>query len=261
MNAKILLLIASAALCAGCFSSQFNPATNRQETLMYDDDREKSLGASVALSVEKQLEFNMEVDVNERVERILKRIEAVADRKDVVYVIHVIEDDEVNAFSLPGGYIYIYKGLIDRVKNDDQLAGVIAHEVAHVTAKHAIKRLQGAYGATVLTGVAIVSGNGQVAAGIDLAASSVFFANSREDEFESDELGIRYMKQAGYDPVHMATMLNILLEYQAKQPPRRFSYWRSHPYIPQRIARAEAKVKGRTEYREYLNLTGEDRFR
>lgn len=254
------LLIAIVCLCSGC-ASQFNPATNRQETLMYDDDREKAIGASVALSVEKQLKFSYEIDVNERVEKILNRLEPVADRKDVVFTIFVVDDDEVNAFSLPGGYLYINKGLIERVKNDDQLAGVIAHEMAHVTAKHSIKRLQGAYGATILTGAAIASGNGEFAAGIDLAASSVFFANSREDEFEADELGIKYMKSAGYDPIHMASMLQILLDYQNKQPPRRFSYWRTHPYIPQRIARADARVKGRTEYREYLNLTGEERYR
>ena len=246
-------------LLSGC-STEFNPATNRQETLLYGDEKEKSLGASVALQVEKDFSIDTDVDVNERVEKILDKIAAVCDRKDLVYTIRVIDkDDEVNAFSLPGGYIFVYKGLIDRISSDDQLAAVIAHEVAHVTAKHAMKRLQGAYSAMALEGLAIASGSGAAAAGIDLAASSVLFQNSRADEFEADRLGVKYMHQAGYDPSQMRAMLGKLLEYQAKLPPRPLSYWRTHPYIPQRMAAAASEANGQAGFRDYLNLTGEEK--
>ena len=228
---------------SGC-TSEYNLATGRQETLLYGDEKEKSIGASISAQVEKELPIDTDVDINERVEKVLKKIAAVCDRQDLVYTIHVIDKDEVNAFSLPGGYVYVFKGLIDRIANDDQLASVIGHEVGHVTAKHAMKRLQGAYGATVLTGLAIASGNGAVVAGVDLTASSLLFANSREDEFEADRLGIKYMKKAGYDPLQMRAMLGKLLEYQTKQPRQPLAYWRTHPYIPQRMAQAEAEAKG-----------------
>ncbi len=253
-----LIIIFILLLAGGC-TTEFNPATGRQESLMYGDDKEKSIGASVALQVEKTMPINTEIDINERVEKILAKIVSVADRQDVVYSIRVIDEDEMNAFSLPGGYIYINKGLIDRVGNDDQLAAVIAHELAHVVAKHSMKRLQGAYGATLLTGAAIFSGSGELAAGVSLASSSLLFQNSREDEFEADRLGIKYMRQAGYDSSQMKPMLRKLSDYQDKQSLRPLNYWRTHPYLPQRMARADAAAKDGMEFRDYLNITGEER--
>lgn len=226
---------------------------------MYGDDKESAIGASVALAVEKELHLNYEVDVNLRVEKILKRIVAVCERKDITYTIRVIDDEQMNAFSLPGGYIFINKGLIDRVKNDNQLASVIAHEVAHVTAKHAMKRLQGSYGATILQGAAIVSGSGALAAGAALTSNSLLFANSRQDEFEADKLGVVYMKKAGYDATQMRAMLGELLNYVAKQPARPMSYWRTHPFIPQRMAQADIAANGKSEFKDYLNITGEEK--
>ncbi|MBI3314634.1 MAG: M48 family metalloprotease [Candidatus Omnitrophica bacterium] len=246
------------AFLCGCFS-EFNPATGREETLMYGDEKEKNIGAAASVQVEKTVKLNTDVDVNERAEKILKRIVAVCDRKDLVYTVRVIEDDAVNAFSLPGGYVYVNKGLVDLVTNDDQLVAVIAHEVAHITAKHAMKRLQGAYGALVLQGAAIASGQGGMAAGVGIAADSLLFANSREDEFEADRLGVRYMKRAGYDPSQMRVMLGKLLEHQMKEPPRPFTYWRTHPFIPQRMARANEAAKGAAGFRDYLNITGEEK--
>ncbi len=243
---------------SGC-SSEFNSATGRQESLMYGDEKEKNIGASVALEVEKTKKFVTEVDANERAEKILKRIVAACDRQDLVYTVRIIDDDLMNAFSLPGGYVYLYKGLMDRIENDDQLASVVAHEVAHITAKHALKRLQGAYGAMVLQGAAIASGHGGLAAGVGLAADSILFQNSREDEFEADRLGVRYMKGAGYDASQMRSMLSALLEHQMKEPLRPFSYWRTHPYIPQRMAKAAEAAKGAVEFRDYLNITGEEK--
>ncbi len=240
----------------GCFS-EFNPATGREETLLYGDEKEKSIGAATSLQVEKTVKLNTDVDVNERAEKILKRVIAVCDRKDLVYTVRVVEDDAINAFSLPGGYVYVNKGLVDLITNDDQLAAVIAHEVGHITAKHAMKRLQGAYGAMVLEGAAIASGQGGMVAGVGIAADSLLFANSREDEFEADRLGVRYMKRAGYDPSQMRVMLGKLLEHQMKEPLRPFTYWRTHPFIAQRMARAAQAANGAAGFRDYLNITGE----
>lgn len=245
---------------SGC-TTEYNTALERQETLMFTDDKEMNLGASIALQVEKTIKIDNEVDINARVEKILKKIVAVCDRKDLVYTIRVVDDkDTMNAFSLPGGYVYIYKGLIDKMDNDDQLAGVIGHEVGHIVAKHALKRLQAAYGTTILEGAAIVSRSGGLAAGLDLTASSIFFLNSREDEFQADRLGLKYMALAGYDPRQMRVMLAKLLEEQNKKGPQAMAYWRTHPYIPLRMAKVDAQANGgKSQFKDYLNLTGEER--
>ncbi len=252
-----LWIPAFAGMTIGC-STEFNPATGRQETLM-GDEKEASIGASAALQVEKTMKMDLDVDVNERAERILRRIAAVADRKDLVYTIRVVNEDEMNAFSLPGGYVYLFRGLMDRIKSDDELASVVAHEVAHITARHAMKRLQGSYGALVMQGAAIATGDPALIASVGLGAPSILLVNSREDEFEADRLGVRYMRMAGYDPMQMKSMLGKLLKYQADKGPRRLVYWRTHPYIPQRMAQAAVEARGKAEFREYLNITGEEK--
>lgn len=260
MKKTVFAMTLALIFFAGC-TTEYNTALQRQETLMFNDDKEMNLGASIALSVEKTMKIDNEVDINARAEKILKQIVAVCDRKDLVYTIRVIDDkDTMNAFSLPGGYVYVYKELVDKMDNDDQLAGVIGHEVGHIVAKHALKRLQAAYGTTILEGAAIASHSGALASGIDLTASSIFFQNSREDEFQADRLGVKYMKLAGYDPHQMRVMLRKLLAEQNKKGPQPMSYWRSHPYISQRMAKVDAEANGgKGQFKDYLNLTGEER--
>lgn len=240
----------------GC-STEYNLATQKQETLLYGSEREMSIGAAISQSFDKQLTLNTDVDVNERVEKILKKIAAVCDRQELIYTIKVIDEDLLNAVSLPGGYIYVYKGLIDKVDNDDQLASVIAHEVGHITAKHAIKRMQSMYGDTFLKLLAMQTTNGQFARGVGVATTSIFFEHARVDEYQSDELGIKYMKKAGYNSTEMANMLKKLKAQEAKEPSTPFSYWRTHPYLTQRIAAARQVSSQELGFKDYLNLTGE----
>ncbi len=240
---------------SGC-TTEYNLATEKQETLLYGTDKENSIGAAMAHDFEKQIKLDTDVDINERVQKILKRIVEICDRKELVYSIKVIDEDKLNAMSLPGGYVYIYKGLVDAVKSDDELAGVIGHEVGHITAKHAMKRLQNIYGYTILQIAALQTHSGGFAGGVGLAATAIFTEFSQSDEYEADRLGLKYMRKAGYNPQAMKTMLSKLYEKEVKEPAQPYSYWRTHPYLPQRIA-AVNKETGQMEFRDYLNLTGE----
>lgn len=251
----MLFITLSFSSCA----TEYNLATQQEETLLYGSEREKNIGAGMAQEIDKQIKLCTDVDVNERVERILKRIVAVCDRQELVYTIKVIDEDLLNALSLPGGYVYIYKGLIDKVKNDDELASVIAHEVGHITAKHSIKRMQSMYGDLLLQAAAIATTDGEFAAGVNVALSSLFFAHAREDEYQADSLGIKYMKKAGYNPEGMVDMLKILKSHQDKERSTPYSYWRTHPYLTQRIASAGKYTNQDLNFREYLNLTGENK--
>ncbi len=241
----------------GC-TSQYNLATRQEETLLHGTEKEIKIGEGVAQQIETHYTISSNVEDNERVQRVLDRIVEVCDRQELVYVIRVIDEDTVNAVSLPGGYIYIFKGLLDKLETDDQLAGVIAHEVAHIAAKHAMKRLQAAYGYALLAVVSVASGDGDLAQGAQVAYMSVFLAHSREDEFQSDELGVKYMKKAGYDPQAMIEVLTILRDNEKKEPLRELSYWRTHPYLGERISSANKNISGELHFRDYLNLMGNE---
>jgi predicted Zn-dependent protease len=224
---------------------------------MYDTDKEVKIGEAIAPQIEAQFKILTDIDVNERVERILDRIVAVCDRKDLVYFIKVLDDDPINAVSLPGGYVYVFRGLIDKAESDDELAGVIAHEVGHITARHGVKRMQAAYAAMLLQ-VASTQAGGRVASGVNLALNSLFMEYSQEDEFEADRLGVKYLKKARYDPQAMVTFFEKLKIEKEKEPLSQYSYWRTHPYLPQRIAVVNQAISGKLEFRDYLNLTGND---
>jgi len=254
------LLVAGLSFCllSGC-STEFNLATQREESLMYGTEKEVRIGDKVAYQIEKKHELIEDVDANERVNRILDDIVAVCDRQDIVYTIRVIDDEEmVNAVSLPGGYIYIFSGMLDRLETDDQLAGVIAHEVGHITARHSIKRLQASYGFALLQAVAIASNEAAVMRGVNAMYPSIFVEYSRQDEFESDQLAVKYMKKAGYDPYGAIGVMEALEKKDSEGPLRRISYFRTHPYLNERKAVINQEITGQIGFKDYLNLTGND---
>ncbi|MBF0331359.1 MAG: septum formation protein Maf [Candidatus Omnitrophica bacterium] len=262
VHAMMLAIMFTASGCGGIATS-FNPATDAQETSVYSTDHEVQIGAAVATEIEKEFKVVEDQALNARAERISDRIVKVCDRKELVYITKVVEEKDlkgekpmVNAVSLPGGYIYIFKGLMDYIKNDDQLAAVIAHEVGHITARHSIKRIQASYGSMALMVAAIVTAP-QVAGGVVATMESMFLAYSQEDEIQADSLGVKYMKAAGFDPNGMTAMLEQLQEYDRKQPPRPKIYGRTHPYVHQRIASADRMIKGELSFRDYIRLTGE----
>ncbi|MDP2652930.1 MAG: Maf family nucleotide pyrophosphatase [Candidatus Omnitrophota bacterium] len=249
------LTLVAAALFSGC-ATEYNLATGQQETLMYGTEKEVKIGDAVAQQIESHYKIVTDVELNERVQRIFDRLVAVCDRRELVYTIKVLDDDMVNAVSLPGGYIYLFRGLTDKLKTDEQLAGVIGHELGHITAKHAIKRMQASYGYILAQILAVQSGSGAAARGVNAVYTSVFLSFARQDEFQSDVLGVKYMKKAGFDPRGVTEVLRVLEEEQRKAPPSEVNYWRTHPYLPERIANANKAINGQIEFRDYLNLTG-----
>jgi predicted Zn-dependent protease len=243
---------------AGCTTTEYNLATEQQETMLFGTEKEVSMGSAIAQYIEKENEINTDIDVSERVAEITKRLQEVCDRKELRYSVQVINKDEVNAFALPGGYIYVYKGLVDKVDSDDQLAGVIAHEFGHITAKHAMKRLQASYAYTILQVLSATTGNAHMIQGIDLAFASILTGYSRQDEFEADRLSVKYMEKAGYDPQAMIQFLEKLQAINAKAPIRRYSYWRTHPFTSQRTAAVRQEITGEITFRDYIRLTEDE---
>ena len=181
--------------------------------------------AAVALSVEKEVKLGQEEhqkivgnygiyrnsELQSYVTRVGQRIAAEASRQDIEYIFTVLDDDSINAFALPGGFVYITRGLLTHMNSESQLAAVLGHEIAHVTEKHAIKRMNRQKGAEFVNQVlAVVTQQAAVYELGSLFGGVLIRGYSRERELEADEVGAEYMARAGYSPSAMLETIEIL---------------------------------------------------
>lgn len=222
--------------------------------------KEVAIGRQLAAEVDRQAKFIDDPVITEYVNRIGQNIVLHSDAK-VPFTIKVIDSDEVNAFALPGGFFYVNKGLLLAADNEAELAGVMAHEIAHVAARHAMENQTkaslmqyGAIAATILTGGIL----GEViydTAGIWLPLSFLKFSRSAEEE--ADRLGVQYLYAAGYDPTALATMFEKLEGLNKKKPGTISKLFADHPAPPERRAASLALVARFPEREEYVISTSE----
>jgi len=252
---RIFLISLISIILGGC-ATTYNPATGRQESLMIGTEREVAIGRSGAQQVEEVFDLSTNPAHITLVETIGEEVAAVCERKDLNYYFKVIDDDELNAFALPGGYVYVHSGMIEKAGSNDEIACVLAHELGHIAAKHSVKQMQAAYGAGIgMTIIAAATGSSDflrvVNVGVDLAMRGY----SRKDELEADRLGIRYTYRAGYDPRAMITLLHRI--QASKSQAVEFTAWSTHPALPYRIEQAKieiAKYPPRNSYNEHPDI-------
>ena len=206
-------------------------------------EKEVRQGREAAAEVDRQAKFIEDPMITEYVNRVGQNIVLHSDAK-VPFTIKVIDSDEVNAFALPGGFFYVNKGLLLAADNEAELAGVMAHEIAHVAARHAVENQAkaslleyAALGASIFLG-GIPGMIYQNTAGIGLLG--IFMKFSRSAEEEADKLGVQYMYAAGYDPGAMATMFEKLEAKNKKKPGFISRAFSTHPAPPDRRAAALA---------------------
>ncbi len=223
-------------------------------------EKEVRLGREAAAEVDRQAKFVDDPVITEYVNRVGQNIVLHSDSK-VPFTIKVIDSDEVNAFALPGGFFYVNKGLILAADNEAELAGVMAHEIAHVAARHAVENQAkmnlleyAAIGASIFLG-GIPGMIYQNTAGIGLLG--IFMKFSRGAEEEADKLGVQYMYAAGYDPGAMATMFEKLEAKNKKKPGFIARAFSSHPAPPDRRASALALAARFPENEEYVISSSE----
>jgi len=243
------------ALLSGCATS-YNVATKQQESLLISSDREIRMGESISKRVEEEYPPLRDPELLARLDRVGQRISEVSDRRDVIYRFVLIEEKEPNAFALPGGIIYVTTGLLELVKSDDELASVLGHEIGHVVARHIVKRIQGALGLEALQVLVIASGSGdpRARAGMELALTSILSAYSQSDELEADRLGTRYLKKAKFQPLAGVDFMTRLRDRTYKEPPRQFSYFRTHPFFADRIRAIRSEATGQIQFDDYINI-------
>jgi len=223
-------------------------------------EKEERMGRELAAEVDRQAKFIDDPMITEYVNRVGQNIVLHSDAK-VPFTIKVIDSDEVNAFALPGGFFYVNKGLLLVADNEAEVAGVMAHEIGHVAARHAVENQTKAsileylaMGGSIFLG-GIPGMIYQNTAGLGLLG--IFMKFSRGAEEEADRLGVQYMWAAGYDPTAMATMFEKLESKNKKKPGVIAKAFATHPAPPDRRAAALNLAARFPEHDEYVISTSE----
>ncbi len=255
-----------ALLCLGCVQTNYNLATQRQEVTFTPTEKEVETGRLLARQVENELELVADEPMQERIRAIGQRLAAVCDRKELVYSFAVVKDEEANAFSLPGGYVFLNEGLVKKTANDDELASVIAHEIAHIAARHAVKRYESHMGYQLVQLASLAAARrGSDLRGVGVALQAASLAYARQDELDADRLAVRYLKAAGFDPKAMLAFLEHLHKLEQEKTtylPRgaiRPIYGRTHPFTSDRIRGVKEALFGVADYVDYLNEPADSR--
>jgi beta-barrel assembly-enhancing protease len=212
----------------------------------YSLEKEIALGKQLAQEVERSSKLIDDPVVTEYVNRVGQNLVRNSDAK-VPFTIKVIDSDEVNAFALPGGFFYVNSGLILRAQEEAELAGVMAHEISHVTARHGTRQATKGEIAQLATIPLLIFGPVGWAGyalyeGLNIAIPLGFLKFSRDDEREADYLGLQYMYKAGYDPNAYITFFERIQADEKRRPgtiPRVFS---THPPTPERIERTQKEI-------------------
>jgi len=209
---------------------------------------EIALGQRAQQDVRRQVPAFRDRVVSSYIESLGRSIAARADGPRFPYSFDVANRRDVNAFALPGGPIWVNRGTIDAAQTEAQLAGVIAHEVAHIANRHAAEQITKGTFANVGLGIlgAVLGGSGtasQIAQmGAGMAAQATMMKFSRDDEREADMKALQYMKRAGYDPRGMVEFLRVLRAKQGRDPGAVSTFFASHPAPAERIRRLEQQA-------------------
>jgi predicted Zn-dependent protease len=244
---KIRLLIGVAivvfAYLKKCSQQEVNPYTGKTQAVSLSPEQEIAIGLQQAPSMAQQHGgLYPNDDAQKLVDKVGARLinNTVAKQSGYKYNFHLLRDDKsINAFALPGGQIFITYALFSKLKNEDQLAGVLGHEIGHVLGKHSNERITNANFWKLLTmGASVGADLGQLANGI---GQQTLLKNGRGDELESDDLGVKLMVDAGYNPESLIGVMEILK--QAAGPNRTPEFQSTHPDPENRIEKIKEAIR------------------
>jgi len=223
----------------------------------YSIEKEIRMGKQYAMQVEQTVKLIQDPVVNEYVNRVGQNLVRNSDAK-VPFTIKVIDSDEVNAFALPGGFFYVNSGLILAADEESELAGVMAHEIAHVAARHATRGQTRADIANIATIPLIFIGGGLgygVRQLVGIGLPMTFLKFSRTFEAEADYLGLQYMYKAGYDPNSFVSFFEKLEAQEKKKPGSLAAAFRTHPLTPDRIQKTQEEIASILPSKEQYIIT------
>jgi predicted Zn-dependent protease len=266
-----LLLITLLAGLPGC---AINPVTGKQDFVLMSEAEEINLGRKYHQQVTKKMPLYADKRLAAYVERVGQRVARVGDRPQLRFHFTLLDSKQVNAFALPGGYIYITRGLLAYLNSEAELAAVLGHEIGHVTARHSVRQ-QSAATVTGLAGIILQATTGVRGTGdlLNVLGKALLRGYGREHELEADRLGARYLARAGYDPQAMIKVIGVLKNQElfekqrareeGREPRTYHGVFASHPKNDQRLQEvvgeaSHLKVSGkpriaRTDFLDYLD--------
>jgi predicted Zn-dependent protease len=241
--------LALALLLGACAS---NPTGGANFVLM-TEKRELEIGKEEHEKIMKSVPVYRDAELQAYVDRIGQKMAAIGDRPDLTYTFTIIDSPDINAFALPGGYVYVNRGLITFLTSEAQLAAVIGHEIGHITGRHAVRQQTAARSGKVLGAVVTVAsvfatGTNVLGDTASLFGGALISGYGREMELEADELGADYMYRAGYDPSAVLEVIGVLKNHEdfmkktANRGPAYHGLFATHPRNDTRLQEAVNKV-------------------
>lgn len=200
--------------------------------------QEVDIGAGNAAQIDTMLPLIHDAAINNYINSLGNKLAKVTDTRNLTWHFTVVDSKEVNAFAIPGGWIYINRGLIERAQNMSEVAGVLGHEIGHVTLRHSVQQMQqqqAVGGGEVLVCTLTKVCSGAAGAAVDVANSALFAKFSRTDEAEADAQAVPTTIKAGIDPHGIPEMFQILLDERQSNPSAVDAFFASHPLEEDRI--------------------------
>lgn len=247
---KSLTFIKSISLCASIIllfifisSCATNPVTGEKEFVLISEEEELSIGVkNYPVTTQMNNGPFMDEELQKYVSNVGRRLGAVSHRQNLPFEFNVVNTSDYNAFCLPGGKISITRGLLMNLENEDQLAGILGHEIGHATARHAAKQIS----RTSVTSAILVSLEAVLAAqdvknrelyslGSSYGAYLMLMKYSRDQERQSDSLGLMYMEKAGYNPTGLKQSMEILQRAHKSEPSKLENLFMTHPLTTERV--------------------------
>ncbi|MEM1201882.1 MAG: M48 family metalloprotease [Acidobacteriota bacterium] len=244
---RALFAAAGAALLAGSLTGcSTNPATGKSQLSFYSEAQEVQLGQQADQDLVQQYGVYDDPELARYVDELGQGLAAASERPNLPWTFRVLDDPVVNAFALPGGYVYVTRGILSHMSSEAELAAVLGHEIGHVTARHGVNRMSKAQLANIGLGIGSVLDPELARSVGNLAQSSLqllFLQYSRDDERQADDLGFRYANRLGYPPGAFVEVFEMLQATGPKGGGRLPNYLLTHPDPLERKQTAQARVR------------------
>ena len=252
---RFLMTALLLALCAGC---AVNPITGKKELMLMTESQDLEIGQKYAPELEKEMGGKIPDEALQNyVNTVGQKVAKVSHRRSWEYHFIALDDDMVNAFALPGGYVFITKGMLKHMTTESQLASVLAHETAHVVARDTAVVMSREIGIDILLSAVTSETTSATARTVaDLTRQIIGLKFSRTDEKDADMAGMDYMVRAGYNPNGMVETMQML---QDQQKTRSIEFFSTHPNPENRVAYLNARIASRYRTLDGLSI-GKDEF-